>query len=43
MDENTQEQTENLENAEVAELDDQDLEDAAGGGNTNCVCITREN
>jgi len=28
-----------LENAEVTELDDQDLEDVAGGlGDTNCGC-----
>lgn len=39
MEELEKEPVEGLENAEVAELDDQDLEDAAGGGNTNCVCI----
>lgn len=31
-----------VEDFEVNELDDEELEDAAGGGNYNCVCIDHE-
>lgn len=41
MDEKTTQKEEPIENLEVTELDDEDLEDAAGGHNGNCGCVPK--
>jgi hypothetical protein len=35
---NAEERLKDLENLDVAEVDDENLEDASGGGNMNCGC-----